>query len=183
MCTTTEPTTLHPFERRGLGKAPFKFIGMKHQEIAYGGAVIGAIGGVAVITKPGGTCDACGTYIVDMYRIQSADGKISVVGCDCILKLAREDNRLVSDVAKAKKENDRKKNLARKNAQLAKDRLRINAAMDLLDSSEPVRVKLRAMPHPKFAGSNALDYVYWMRENAGNSGKLVIAKLIEDAAK
>ena len=58
----------------------------------------------------------------------------------------------------------------------------IAAAFDQLGSEE-VRAKLASLPHPMFFDSNLLNYVEWMIKNAGRSGRLKAAKVIEDAAK
>lgn len=53
-------TAIHPFERAGLGKAPFRYVGMVAQDLCYGQAILNRAEheqtGVAVTTKPGGTC-------------------------------------------------------------------------------------------------------------------------------
>ena len=36
--------------------------------------------------QAGTTCDYCGTGILYEYVIKSADGKVFVVGCDCVQK-------------------------------------------------------------------------------------------------
>lgn len=75
---TTDPAPyVHPFERVGLGRAPFRCVG--YQEIvfqAYPGAP----------TQAGGSCDACGTGIRHAFLIKSADGRSFKVGCDCVEK-------------------------------------------------------------------------------------------------
>jgi hypothetical protein len=170
---------IHPFEKAGLGKAPFRYIGQVHQQISYGQAVIGHIGGVPVTTKPGGTCDACGTYIIDMFRIVSADGQKSVVGCDCILKVVqghsvKEQTQFEADLKalkKAKAASDKKK---------VKDQARVQAAMERLQF---VRGSLAEQPHPSkylaSQGKTRLDYVRWMFDNAGLSGRVQAAKIVE----
>lgn len=85
MTNTTD--SIHPFEQRGLGLAPFRFLGMIRQDIAYGEAVIGGRDGFLVTTKPGGTCDYCGAYIRHMYEVGSADGRTFKVGSDCAGKI------------------------------------------------------------------------------------------------
>lgn len=72
---------MHAFERAGLGKAPFRYVGMgvKTYQACQGAPI-----------QPGGTCDYCGTGIMYCYGIKSADGKHSVVGCDCIAKVGDE---------------------------------------------------------------------------------------------
>jgi len=79
---------LHPFEIAGLGKAPFTYIGMEKR-------VHSAAPGHQ---QPGGTCDACGQGIMYCFMIRSSDGRGSIVGCDCVLKLDRSDNKLVDAV-------------------------------------------------------------------------------------
>jgi hypothetical protein len=157
---------IHPFEKAGLGKAPFRYIGQVHQQISYGQAVIGHIGGVPVTTKPGGTCDACGTYIIDMFRIVSADGQKSVVGCDCILKVVqghsvKEQTQFEADL----------KALKKAKAKAASERLQF------------VRGSLAEQPHPSkylaSQGKTRLDYVRWMFDNAGLSGRVQAAKIVE----
>lgn len=95
-------TTQHPFEAAGLGKAPFKFIGMEEQDLRYGKAILNRAEyektGIAIETKPGGTCAYCGQYILNMYNVRSADGRVFHVGSDCIEKTG--DRKLI-DRAKA----------------------------------------------------------------------------------
>lgn len=51
---TTIEETVHCFERAGLGKAPFRYIGIVDQVMSGDNRVIGSIGGCQVETKPGG---------------------------------------------------------------------------------------------------------------------------------
>lgn len=161
-------TAIHPFEKSGLGKAPFRYVGMVYQEISYGERVIGSVGGVPVATKPGGTCDHCGAYIVDMFRIVSGDGIESKVGCDCIDKV----NQVLGTARIA---DDRKK------AKQAREKARIAAAIVALDSAH----LLRSQPHPTAwragQGDTMIDYCRWMFANAGHTGKLATARIVEKA--
>jgi hypothetical protein len=102
---------LHPFEARGLGKAPFKFVGLAHQEIAYGERVLGHVGGCTMTTKPGGTCAYCGTYITNMYNIESADGVKFHVGSECVKKT--DDAKLVREAGYATRKMNRERRVAR----------------------------------------------------------------------
>ena len=155
---TTE--TIHVFEQRGLGKAPFKFIGMEHQEIRYGERVLGTIGGVTFTTKPGGTCDNCGMYIVNMFNIESADGKRFHVGCDCVLKtgdagLKKVVDRLTREINSAKR---RLKKLHKEDLDKA-----------LVEKMLPLHSEaLAAKPHPHEGlaaqGKTLLDYITWNTE-------------------
>lgn len=84
--------TIHPFEGAGLGLAPFRFAGLSEK-------VYCACPGAPV--QAAGSCDYCGTGIRYCCHIRSADGKEFIVGTDCVRKLDRADNRLVSDVDRA----------------------------------------------------------------------------------
>lgn len=68
---------MHVFERAGLGKAPFRFVG--YSERKYQACPDAPV-------QPGASCDYCGTGIMGCYEVRSADGKRFVVGCDCIEK-------------------------------------------------------------------------------------------------
>jgi hypothetical protein len=173
---TSKTVDIHPFEKCGLGKAPFRYIGMECQDIAYGQRVIsGRDTGILVTTKPGGTCDACGQYILDIFKIKSADGKVSKVGCDCVLKVGMKIEALTKFKA------DRKA-LAKTKAEAkkAKEKVRIEAARRTFLLEEAL---LTDRPHPndKLAarGLTLRDYAGWIFENAGHSGKLSVAKLVE----
>lgn len=71
---------IHPFEKAGLGKAPFRCVGCRENWF-----VMPGFG-----QKPGGTCDYCGTGILYEYVIKSSDGAEFVVGSDCVMKCDRE---------------------------------------------------------------------------------------------
>lgn len=66
---------MHVFERAGLGKAPFRCVGMDEQVFrAFPGAP----------EKAGGCCKYCGNGIRYVYQIKGADGSIFGVGSDCV---------------------------------------------------------------------------------------------------
>lgn len=111
--------SVHPFEIVGLGRAPFRLIGMEKR-------VYSAAPGHQ---QPAGTCDACGQGIMYCFSIRSSCGRDSVVGCDCVRKLDREDNRLVSAVEKAKADYARKvRDEEREAARMAREQ-RIEAGL------------------------------------------------------
>ena len=57
---------IHPFERAGLGVAPYTFLGVSERVyVACPGAP----------AQPGGTCDYCGNGIRYLYHCVSADGR------------------------------------------------------------------------------------------------------------
>lgn len=160
-------TTIHPFESRGLGKAPFRYVGIQHQEISYGQRVIGSAGGVPITTKPGGTCAYCHAYIVNMFNVESADGQRFHVGCDCIRKVDGALAKLVdADVKKDK---------------AAREAARIQQAKDALPHAE----LLKGQPHPiayhAADGKSLWHYAGWLLQNGGKSGQLRAARMIEAA--
>lgn len=168
-------TTIHPFERSGLGKAPFQFVGQS--ENVYSPA--------PGIQQPGGTCDHCGTGIRYEFHIQSADGRVSKVGCDCILKLNRTDNRFVVEVEKARMAIERKARQVKTEARKNREDDRINAAFGRL-SDPMVAERFAVLPHPRgFTDRRTgyplslANYIAWMEKNAFHSGHLDTAKLIE----
>ena len=167
---------IHPFEKAGLGTAPFKYRGIS-EKVCSGqpneqGISIGYAG------QPAGMCDYCGTGIRYCCHIESADGKKFVVGTDCVMKLERADNELVSLVEREKKAIDRKKRAEAAERRRKPEEERIAAARAMIESK---RDKLAAMPHPVIPGKTAADYVDYMDRVASHSGLLRMAALIEKA--
>jgi hypothetical protein len=73
--------TVHPFEKAGLGKAPFKCVAVTVNVYDSGaGSLFGSY------KQPGGSCDYCGTGIMYEYWITGADGSKFKVGSDCVAK-------------------------------------------------------------------------------------------------
>lgn len=91
MKTTTQSTPwIHPFERAGLGSAPFRVMGYSVEKFqACQGAPI----------QPGGMCDFCGAGIMHVYRVQGsgAADKPFRTGCDCV---ARTGDTQLSEAAR-----------------------------------------------------------------------------------
>jgi len=66
---------VHPFERAGFGKAPFKVIG--YYEKVYRAHQDAPI-------QPAGMCEYCGQSIRYVVRVQSSDGHEHEIGTDCV---------------------------------------------------------------------------------------------------
>ena len=165
-------SVIHVFEKAGLGKAPFKFAGMVYQNIQYGQRVIGSVRGVEITTKPGGTCDYCGTYIVNMFNVESADGNKFHVGCECIRKAGDAGLMKVVDesVAVAKKQ-------AREAARVAKVAAEKSFCLEYKSRFFEL---FDRYPHPSgFYGKTLFDYAVWNFEN-GNYA--TVARLIRELA-
>ena len=168
---TVEADTLHPFEKAGLGKAPFRYIG---SEVKIG--PIKLADGITIVGSPGqpmGTCDYCGMGISVCYTIESVDGERFVVGSTCVNKLYRASNQTASQLAydpvyqqiKAdKRDRDRKLRHEREAA-------KIKAGKEWAESH---RSELEAMPNPYRAGENLWQQYEWFMLHAGNKGRLNI---------
>lgn len=160
---------LHKFEKAGLGKAPFRIVGHEEKRgpIDMGnGLTIGAPG------QPMGTCDFCGTGIVDCFRIASSDGKTFVVGSVCVHKTG--DAGLIKRV---QTEINRKRT-AQRHAREAEKIVVLKAKL-----ADPViREALSAVEHPlhwrQAKGETLLDWAEWLMANAGNSGKMTVLRAL-----
>jgi len=179
--TTTEASPAHPFQRAGLGLAPFRYLGIESQDIAYGERVLaGRDGnGPMVTTKPGGTCAYCGTYIVNMFRVKSSDGKTFRVGQDCIEKvygpkhkITVAAHRAITSITKARKD--------------ARDTAKIVSAYTAIEI-DSVRAALASKPHPTVylanQGETLLGWAEYVLQFGGTSGKVRAAVVVLAALK
>lgn len=92
---------IHPFEKSGLGKAPFRFVfcysippaslAAQNPE-AYNAALREMPRGVGV-----GSCRHCGMCLTHNFIIESADGKRSAVGCECVSKAGQSALQIAVD--------------------------------------------------------------------------------------
>lgn len=158
-----ETSTIHLFERAGLGKAPFYYTGEMTEKTYC------ACQGAPVL--PGSTCDYCGTCIRYEFWIKSTDGNRFKVGCDCIRKT--DDAGLIRQISSAERKLRDMKNAA------AKERKKNREAEQLANAKAAlpqVAGKLSSQPHPNSfhasQGKTMLDYVNWLLANT--NGKLAI---------
>lgn len=120
----------HVFELSNLGTAPFQVIGFidmpargllgtnpsaYNNHMREAGQIARAFG-VRL-----GSCDHCGTGIINHFVIQSSDGVRFVVGCDCVMKTG--DAGLVSEIKRIRSERARLRR-AEKRAEARKERAR-----------------------------------------------------------
>ena len=170
--------TMHPFEKAGLGLAPFRFVDfyVKRGPIKIENRD-GTTTQVGAPGQPMGTCQYCYQGIANICVIESADGRRSEVGCDCVKKVG--DKGLGREVGRVKREHERKRRQVRNDAKLVK----VNAEIDAALSSESARKVLSAKPHPFPAlaskGMTRLDWVEYMRKNAGLRGRTDAANYIK----
>lgn len=166
---------IHPFERAGLGKAPFRYVGMAAQDLCYGQAILNRTEyeqtGVAVTTKPGGSCAYCGTYIVNMYNIRSADGREFHVGSDCVEKTG--DAKLVAGMKAEARKAAKAKRVAKAAA--------VTADLNALLSNITWRAKLEQAYHNDYPTHTLLNWAEWMLEHAGATGRAKALKAVKAA--
>ena len=165
---------VHPFEKAGLGVAPFRFSGMSEKVyVACPGAP----------EQPAGTCDYCGMGIRYCCHIESADGKSFVVGSDCVRKTDRDALLNASDYDKAIADHKAKVARERTNKCRAATQNRINAAWERIKSDPVVSAHFASHPHPVASmaegGKTLRDYADYMRRYAGHSGCMKIVRIVE----
>lgn len=154
-------SSIHVFERAGLGRAPFTYLGWEIRTYqACPGAPI----------QPGSSCDFCATGIKEVHLLRSADGKLFKVGCDCIRKSGDGGlRRALSAASKAKAE-----------ARKAREEQRIELARAAFDAN-PTPFESNPHPYPDRTarGERLSGFVSWMFLNAGHTGRLKAARIVE----
>lgn len=173
---TTDSSTVHPWERAGLGKAPFQYLGVRR--------LVGPLrfaqpdGTMLEVGAPGqpmGTCAFCLQGIAECHSVKSADGKRFIVGCDCIARVNGEHEpvRAKAEAASRKLRNAAAK--ARRDAKATTERGELEALL----SDEVARAKLAALPGPKFG--TMLEHAEWMARKAGAAGRGRVLKAVRAA--
>lgn len=124
----TEPLLTHAFTLSGLGKAPFSHCPASHQ---------------LAIQNQAFYCEHCGTMLKNRHFVISKDGRVSVVGIDCLNKTG--DHGLIEATNQAIKEQKANEKLqaqeSRIKSRLDKERLHFKgktkeeACADLLAQS------------------------------------------------
>jgi len=158
---------VHKFEVAGLGKAPFTFISMTTSIWR---------SGCGTVTKPGSSCDYCGTAICNVFNIRSQDGRMSKVGCDCIMK-AGDEGILKAYKSTPEYRKAQKEKRALKNAAVVKE---LNALIEKLTPT------FQAMPHPwgstDYKTGKPLSYLDWIIRGmnfCGATGRAVMLKKLK----
>lgn len=154
---------IHKFEAAGLGKAPFRFIGMSENMWSPASGVP---------AKPGGCCRYCFQGIRYEFWVESADGHRFSVGCDCIRKVESKGSKLLTD---AERKFRREKREREHRAFMA----RIESVRAALDADPTL---LTDRPHPKIEGKTLRDYAEWLLRHAGDAGRIRACKMVEEAA-
>ena len=126
---------MHVFDRAGLGKPPYKFIGFvtKKYQACQGAPV-----------QPGACCDYCGQGIMYVCQLESADKKHFEVGCDCI--------RRAGDAGLLRAYKNRPEVRAMNRAKAADRDQRVIAEWNAIMADDAAKQKLWAKEVPSYRG-------------------------------
>lgn len=175
---TSEAKKVHPWERAGLGLAPFRWTGVtiesggegKYRQVVNGVEFTSGAPG-----QPMGTCAYCLQGIKECHHIVSSDGRKFTVGCDCVKRVEDEGSRVLSLVERAHRELNRKTKQKRDAVKIAEG----------LAWFETVKEAAASKPHPNKTmasrGRTLADYFVWMQDRAGTTGKLEAIKTVKKA--
>lgn len=153
--------TNHVFEH--LAAPPYKFTG--HTQLKFQACP-------GEPTKPGGSCDYCGTAIVDAYSFVGSDGRRFKVGSDCVRRAG--DAGLYSQIQKKVNQLKTARRHEREDAVIAR-------AEPLLQKAS-IRAQLAAAPHPTAflanQGQTRLDWIECVMAHGGRTGRFQAAGII-----
>jgi len=164
--------SVHPFERAGLGLAPFRVVGMIERR----GPINTVLGGVLVSVgapgQPMGSCKFCGIGIAYCFVVRSSDKREFEVGSDCVARTRTEILPAVKrQVAKAERERVQ----ARVDARVGSARVSLER--------EDVRAVLRARSTNYGTSTGrrqtVLAWAEWMLAHAGRKGQTLVAQRVE----
>jgi hypothetical protein len=170
MTSTLTPTPnggVHVFETAGLGKAPYKFIGVT--QVTYHATHDAP-------AQPGSMCMFCATGICYQFWLDSSDGKRFFVGSDCIEKSG--DTGLMSRIEPFLKKHEKEMRLEREDRYISEFTKFVAADVDGYWN----RAAFKALPHPNnywaSQGKTLGDYNLFCYTHAGKSSKSRMAHKI-----
>ena len=153
---------IHPYEQRGLGTAPYRFVGVRKNVYSP----------VPEVQQPGGTCSYCGTGILFEFCIRSSEGKEYTIGSECIRKVDSEIYQ-PSEFILALRNHERDQRHDRETRQLAE--------LTPIFFSPEYQQLFDGQPHPnKFyaeQGSTKWDYMKFCWNASGSRGKIAMGKM------
>lgn len=139
-----------------LGEAPYRFVG-------YAREVFVACQGAPV--QPGGSCDHCGTAIMDVFRFVSADGRWFKVGSSCVEKAGDAGLRQQIDATVRKIKRER---------QVERDAVKALEARAMFAANKAL---FATKPHPRGytdyetgAALTMADQIEWLLDHSGAKG-------------
>lgn len=171
--TNTKPAAIHPFEKAGLGMGPFRCTG------SYESKFQAIPGDPSCPIQPGSSCDYCGTAIMNVFKIRSADKKEFKVGCDCVAKTYRE-------CAKTELERDARKlhdqiNKIKTAAANARKDVKIVEALAKLEANRAAlegRIWDGVVRH-NHGPKSVADHLDWLFRCSGRAGRIRAAALLD----
>ena len=181
--TTTETEKqpgeyIHPWEKAGLGKAPFRWMGITEE---IGPRVYAQPDGTTLTVgsegQPMGCCAYCGQGIAECHHIRSADGKNFTVGCDCVRKVNAKGSKVLTAAEKASRARVTDRRRARESAAIAEgEQFLARADVRAFLVSRPSLTKWRAEQ-----GDTLADYIDFVWPRCGHAGKLRLIAQIREA--
>jgi hypothetical protein len=141
----------HPFETRGLGRAPFRCVELTEAKVV---APSGKL-----VSGSGGRCQFCGKALRYEFWVQSADGNRFSVGRDCVGRVDYTLARSADDIQRAF------------NARTAAE-LRVQFRK-MLDASPNIWVD---QLHPKLPGKTMRDYIEFVLVYGGDPKIIQLSK-------
>lgn len=178
---TAVATSNHPFERAGLGIAPFRCVRVEYRvgPIKYVDPRFpGVTCEVGSPGQPMGCCDYCGQGIAECCVIRDANGTEFIVGNQCVWKAAREHGK------STELERDRKRAL--RDARAERERTASAELTWRLANDNELQVALHAVAHPmgfkdRTTGAplTMLDWARWMMKRSGAAGRTRVRRAID----
>lgn len=144
----------HPFNRT-LGPGPYKFIGVGKIQFSetFGARYIGP-----ECERGAGTCAHCSTAIINIFVIETGEGRRFGVGSDCIAKVGLPE-KIMTTVKRAELK------LAKANRDALGNKK--NAELQILIANN--QDKFKAMPHPnKYHAEHGKTYLDWLNYSYTN---------------
>jgi hypothetical protein len=167
---------IHPWEKYGLGKAPFAWLGVfedigphkyEHDGIT---TEIGSPG------QPMGCCAYCGQGIAECHQIRSADGKQFVVGCDCVRRIESEGSPVYTSTERAHRDLANAKAKARSTARDKWVKSRLDEILADPTVVSAMSAKPSVYPAQSAKGATRLDDWKWLIGRCGMSGRARMLK-------
>lgn len=151
---TDQTQKIHIFEQAELGKAPFQLINVFEGDSMHT------------------FCAYCSHPLIGCYRIQSADNKTFIVGCDCVMKTGDAGlvNKLKDEIAE-------------------KRRIKLQNDFDWACGNYSLYTEaLKEVKHPYKSDLTMLDYIeYIISKDHGlycyDTSKKIIIKAVKEAKK
>lgn len=152
---TETPATVHVFEAAGLGKAPFKFIGLETSNDREAVNMERKNAGQIYTTNFCTSCDYCSQSIQNAYCVESSDGKRFKVGCDCIKKTGDKGlKKIISEIE------SKKRRIAKADKRLAIVHYE-NRLIDAFKAGQIGNLKELPSPIANRTEDTAFDYISW----------------------